>query len=221
MIDAYKQEAEARAAIYWWLSTVFATELEPKQLSAYFGAEGQAFLDGLARALPGDGEPGPVARLKNALATLAPMAQPQLELAADFAQAFLGDNRSSALPYASIYLSQEGLLFQQPHQEMLALLRAQGLAVTEQYREPADHLAIMLDYLGNQVLRLVEAATPEERKRLRQEQLAFIEERLLTWVPAFRQRCERVPGCGFYPAVATYLEAFLLAERDDLREQEG
>ncbi len=219
MMQTDTEDAEARASIYWWLSTVFAKELEADSLNAYFGEPGLAFIDGLSAALPGTEEPASLVRLKHALVALKLMEQPRLELAADFAQAFLGDNRTSALPYASVYLSADGLLFQKPHDEMLALLTSQGLAVTEQFKEPADHLAIMLDYLGNQALRLIAAKTDSERTALYREQQAFIEERLLSWVPEFKQRCERITASGFYPAVAEFLCDFLKAERAYLAAQ--
>ncbi len=221
MIQTYAEDAEARASIYWWLSTLFAKEVGSDQLKVYWGQQGQVFLEGLAEALPAIDARDSLERLKQALTSLKQMPQPHLELAADFAQSFLGDNRTSALPYASVYLSDGGQLFQEPHDEMLALLKSQGLAVTEQFKEPADHLAIMLDYLGNQVLRLLEAKTDSQRAALYRQQQDFIEERLLTWVPEFKQRCERITGSGFYPAVAGLLGDFLKAEQAYLAEQLG
>ncbi|WP_432470131.1 molecular chaperone TorD [Amphritea sp. HPY] len=207
------QETEARASIYWWLSTVFAKELTTDQLNTYFDKPGLLFMDALSDALPGAAEHPSITRLKNALAGLQLNPHPQLELAADFAQQFLADKRSSALPYASIYLSPEGLLYQQPHEEMLALLTKEQLVVVEEFREPADHLAIMLDYLGNQVLKLLQTNKEEEYRELLYQQLNFIEERLLSWIPEFRLRSRQIKGCGFYPAVADYLLSYLESEK--------
>lgn len=223
VLDIDTQDAEARAGIYWWLSTLFAQELTAEQLRSYLAPQGQTFLDGLSEAIPESvsetDSAGALTRLKSALAALQLMAQPHLELAADFAQSFLGDNRTSALPYASVYLSDNGMLFESPHDDMLALLSTQGLAVTDQFKEPADHLAIMLDYLGNLVLSQLEAQTDAARKALYQEQLTFIERHLLTWVPAFNQRCQGITGTGFYAAVADLLCNHLDAERTYLSEQ--
>lgn len=223
VLDIQGQDAEARAGIYWWLSTLFAQELKPEQLASYFDQQGQEFLNELSEAIPEKQAErhgaATLTQLKSALAALKLVQQPHLELAADFAQSFLGDNRTSALPYASVYLSDGGLLFQKPHDEMLELLRSQGLAVTDQFKEPADHLAIMLDFLGNMALRQLNTQTESERKALYQEQLSFIENRLLTWVPEFNQRCQGITGSGFYPAVAGLLCNYLDAERKYLSEQ--
>ncbi|WP_136679437.1 molecular chaperone TorD [Neptunomonas sp. XY-337] len=212
------QDAEARASVYWWLATVYAQEIKRESLRHYFSAEGQAFLTSLREG--GRSEEGTLAvdKLRCSIKRLQQLEFPELELAADFTQTFLGDIRTSAPPYASVYLSADGLLFQQPHDEMLALLKAEGLVVNTDFNEPADHLAIMLDFMGNQVLRVIEAESEEQCQEQYRRQLAFLEQKIMTWMVPFRQQCERVPGCGFYPAITEYLVSFIKAEQVYLHE---
>ena len=79
--------------------------------------------------------------------------QPSLELAADFSQLFLTDAKKGAPPYASVYLSETGQLFEKPHQDMVTLFKREGLVIDPNFKEPADHIAIQLDYLGNLIMK--------------------------------------------------------------------
>ncbi|WP_456432822.1 TorD/DmsD family molecular chaperone [Thermosulfuriphilus sp.] len=95
---------------------------------------------------------------------------------------------AEAPPYASVYLSPEGLLFQRPHDEALSFYRQAGLEV-EGAGEPADHLAFELAFVG----RLLE----EESGPLLDD---FLHKHLLRWYPAFLKRllaAEPHPYFGF------------------------
>jgi len=81
-----------------------------------------------------------------------------------------------APPYASVYLSSEGLLFQRGHDEALSFYEQAGLRLEER-GEPADHLAFELAFVGHLL---------EERKERLLE--AFLRKHLLRWYPAFHRR---------------------------------
>ncbi len=53
-------------------------------------------------------------------------------------------------PYASAYLGDKPTLKQPPYTEMEKYLNTSGLGVAKQFNEPADHLAVQLDFLANQ-----------------------------------------------------------------------
>ncbi|RDE18937.1 molecular chaperone TorD [Motiliproteus coralliicola] len=213
-MNSFSELSETRASIYWWFSTLFASELNDEQLQAYCGEEGRDFLQGLAD----NGLSEEVGALQQVLQQLAAQDQPRLELAADFTQCFLVDQKSSALPYASVYLSDDGLLYQQPHLDMLDLLQSEGLAVNEGMNEPADHLAIMLDYLGNLVMQGVNSSSDAEQGMLLEKQLSFIEQQLMSWVPAFVERTQQLKQTFFYPKVAMLLLAYLRLDQTFLSD---
>lgn len=199
--------AEKRASLYWWFATIFAAEMSAQQIAVYSRPETGDYLDALAA------EPdlqASVLKLQKAIAGLASMEDRQLELAADFAALFLTDDRSSASPYASVYLSEDGLMFQQPHEQMSRLLEANGLAVDSGFREPADHIAIELDYFGNLAMKTVAAKTGSAAKKTLSDQHAFVEQHLLSWVPEFSRRCQRISTkTRFYQACAGLLTKYL------------
>jgi len=208
----WSETAEKRASLYWWLSTLFTSELSQKQIEAYAQPEAEAHMQSLTED-PALGR-GAI-RLQSAIAVLLSMKEPWLELAADFTQLFLTDARSGVPPYASIYLSDNGLLFHKPHEQMLAILEAGGLAIEGEFKEPADHLAVQLDYLGNLIMKTVQAEKVGEAKRLIRDQMIFLDEHMLNWVPTFSQRCQQLSTTtDFYQACSELLLAFLLQDRE-------
>lgn len=198
---------ETRASLYWWFATLFTKELDKDEFTRYSTGEGRAFIQQLAA--DDELQHGALAML-NALNQLSVLQYPELELAADFSQVFLTDKKAGAPPYASVYLSDSGLMMQQPHQDMVALLQQQGLAVTKDFNEPADHLAIQLDYIGNVIMRDAEQVSPE--------QIHFIEEQLISWVPQLAQASHKVKNSGFYQGACDLLTQFLKADLADIRQ---
>lgn len=196
---------ERRAEIYWWLSSIFARELTEKELENYHNPEIRAFLSGL-----GENETlkPAVEKLIDALNRLQSRDDAQLELAADFCGLFLGSDKSGALPYASIYVGESGLLNDTPAQEMAKLMESKGIAVQDGLNEPADHVAIELDFLGNMIIRSNELEKLEHIDKALLEQKEFIETYLLNWLPKFSQQCIQHDPFGFYASVSELLVRF-------------
>ena len=196
---------ETRASLYWWFSTLLTRELDEDQLARYTTGEGKALLDDLAE----DPKFSPsVDKINKALAQIGPMEHPALELAADFTELFLMDAKAGASPYASVYQSDGGLLFQKPHDDMVALLKSQGLAVEARFNEPADHIAIQLDYLGNLIIK--------EGNQVSPAQATFIEQHLLSWVPQFVKSTDKVKNTGFYQGVCQLMLDFIELDHEEI-----
>ena len=204
MTDSTSQN---RAQIYWWLSSLIAAELDDKQLTTMFSDEMGQFLASLA--YEPDLQPS-VENLRSAINKLRLREDIQLELAADYAELFLGAGRSSVQPYASVYLSDDGLMVQQPHHDMIANLGKHGFGQSEEYKEPADHLAVILDFMGNLAVKGVDT---DEQKRC-------LDESLLSWVPAWSERVKQHDRFGFYTTVGLLIEAFCRVDRKHLQQCE-
>ncbi|MDT3672525.1 MAG: molecular chaperone TorD [Aromatoleum sp.] len=192
-----------RALVYGWLSTLYAAEVPSKTLSAYFAGDAAPLLDGLA-ALGLDTE---VRRLRAALATLAEAQYPALELAADFAQLFLLDNKTGASPYASVYDGEDPRFCGAAEARMRAFLAGSALAIRDEFKEPADHLAIHLAI----VARLAEQhGDADDVGAAASDAAAFLRDALLVWLPGFASRCDGAkPQFDFYPALAALTLAFV------------
>ncbi|MDR9828880.1 molecular chaperone TorD [Vibrio sp. FNV 38] len=205
-MEEIKAFNEKRAEIYWWLSSLFASELDEQGLEQYQSPEIRAFLAGLGENIQ---LRQPIDKLVDALNRLQDREDAQLELSADFCDLFLKSNKEGALPYASIYLDKSGNLNGKPAEEMVKVLAKHNIQVTQKMNEPADHIAIELDFLGNLIIRSNEL---EQEKHLGDaliEQEAFIREHILTWAPQFNALCQQKDEFGFYSAMSDLLIAFL------------
>ncbi|MGL4828620.1 MAG: molecular chaperone TorD [Vibrio sp.] len=214
MIQELKILNEKRAEVYWWLSSLFIKELTEQDLAHYHSAEIRTFLTGLAaeESLTTD-----VKSLIEALNRLQDRTDAQLELAADFCDLFLKSDRDSALPYASIY-TDKGLLNGKPAQKMRELLATYGVKVDQNLNEPADHLAIQLDFLAHLAISANQNEQAADLDNASKAQAEFIEQHLLNWLPTFVERCTQFDDFGLYAAVARLTLAFVRQDKDYLEE---
>ncbi|MEH6452895.1 MAG: molecular chaperone TorD [Psychromonas sp.] len=197
---------ESRASLYWWFATLLTKELDKQQLALYFSGQGLQLLDQLSEEATFDAS---VKQIKSALVTVLAIKQPELELAADFSELFLTDAKKGAPPYASVYLSKTGQMFEQPHQDMIAIFKKQGLAVDPNFNEPADHIAIQLDYLGNLIM--------QDGDNVSDKQITFIEESLLSWLGLFVAATTKVNNTGFYQGVCQLLLEFITQDLAEIK----
>lgn len=204
--------SRSRADLYAWFSSLFAIELSDDAVAAY--RQGQA--EPLLAAFAAMGLEAEAQRLSQALQGWAALPHLRVELAADFARLFLYDARTAAAPYASAYLDSQ--FFGEPHRQMQAFLRSGGLQVHADFKEPADHLAVFLAFMEDNI-RKAEHAAPEERPQAAHIQADFLKEALLSWLPQFEARCQSLKGetvSDFYPAAAAMLLAFIQADAETL-----
>lgn len=172
------------------------------------------FLSGLADEQSLNRE---VKHLVEALNRLQDRQDAQLELAADFCDLFLKSDRDSALPYASVYADQ-GLLNGKPAQQMRELLSAHGVKVEQNLNEPEDHLAIQLDFLAHLAISANQIEHSAQLSLALQAQSDFISQHLLTWLPAFAERCTQFDAFGLYSAAARLALAFIQQDKHCLDE---
>lgn len=205
-MQAFIEFNEQRAQIYWWLSSLFAKELTEDDLSHY-QTDLQPFLTALANT---DELKPSVEALKSAIAAQALRQDGQLELAADFCGLFLADPKVGALPYASLYIGETGVLNDEPAQNMVKWLQEYNVASVEEFaRVPQDHLSIQLDFMGNLIILGNQATTEETQEEALQTQWRFMQEQLSPWIDKFTQRCEKQDPFGFYAASAKLLANFI------------
>lgn len=197
---------EKRAEIYWWLSSLLARELTQEGLEQYHSAEIRSFLSGLGE---NESLKPAVTKVVDALNRLLDRDDAQLELAADFCDLFLKSDKDSALPYASMYIGKSGLLDDKPAREIEALMQTRGITVDKNLNEPADHIAIELDFLGNLIILSNKLENESELNSALEEQEHFIQQHLLSWAPQFSEKCQKLDKFGFYAAIVQLLVSFL------------
>lgn len=197
-----------RAALYGWFSRLYAQEVSEAMYRSHFADGGFAPFTGLAEL----GLAAEVRRLDAAIATLNAEALPRLELAADFAQLFLLDGKTSALPYASAYDGQDAAspLYGAAEARMRDFLAARKLAIQADFREPADHLAVPLALMADMTEK---DAAHDDIAAAAAAQANFLRTALLGWLPQFVARCQHArPRFDVYPALAALMLGFVRAD---------
>lgn len=199
---------EERQEIGRWLAGFFLEELDEAKIRFYRSDAGHAALSNLRRFPVLDG-------LTDALEALADdttdVGTVRLDLAAAYGRLFLVGGPRSVPLHASTYLSERGLLMQGPEREAEAILGRLGLSVPPGFREPADHVGILLNVLA-------ELAT--ERGETLPDERSYLTGHLLTWVPTLAALCGRLSPVPLYRELGTatlgwlrQLEADLSAEQ--------
>ncbi len=192
MIPALPEE---NAFLIQWLSNVLGHELNEVQFNQYQAG----VFEPLFQALEEQGFAKYVLGMKEALVSLKNDKFGYLELAADFTETFLLDGESSALPYASAYLTEDAT--ENNLKFMDSALERFQLQINKESKEPSDHVCVYLEIL-NQFIQ----HTPEA------EQQSFIDNYLLSWLVPFYEKVQKIPTkTQFYQNAVGLLIAILTA----------
>ena len=185
-----------RAIIYRLFSDLFARELTAEMIAGL-----SELADGPAEAWTAD------PRLRLVFEHIRAMADdPEAaskDLAGVFAHLFLGAGGPySAPPYESFYVSERGILNQEPVAAMERQLAAMELHVLREFPEPADHVAVELAVAAA----LVESEAPPG------QMMEFLENRLNRWLGDFATACARYDRHGFFATTARAAAEYVAAD---------
>lgn len=193
---------EQRASIYQWFGSLFALEQTKEQLECYQNHQ----LDNLYAVFTELGLSTEVNRFQKAMNNALQDDSVVLELAADFAQHFLLDDKVSTLPYASFYL-EDGKLYGDVETKMKEFLESNQLTISENFKEPADHLAIYLYLFAYWIRR---SNYVNDQVTVSKEQSIFLENGLLNWLPEFVEKSQKQKlKYDVYPSLSALLLAFI------------
>ncbi len=200
-----------RARVYGWFSTLYAGEIPRQTLASYLAGDATPF-----EAFSALGLGAEVRRLQAGIDALRDVDGAHLELAADFAQMFLLDAKAGALPYASAYDADNARLYGPAEARMQSFLADASLAVQDEFKEPADHLAVYLAVMARLTEKQAQAADIGAAAR---DQLAFLQDALLSWLPNFgASNQEASPRFDFYPGLAALLIAVVKVDAQFVRD---
>ncbi len=186
-------DAHDLAALFNWLSAVFATPPDRDSIGSYRRGPAAAWLDSVA-SLPGCDRG--VARMQGALNAEADDALVVARIGSAYGMLFEGiGGPKTVSPYESVHRD-GGRLFGAPAAEMEAMLAAHDLSVAVSAHEAPDHIAVEL---AAGALLLAEGEPDAEA----------IIARLRDWVPAFAADCAAADANGFWAGAASVLIAIV------------
>lgn len=153
-----------------------------------------------------------------------PGSDPLTDLSVDYARVFLGAGIAgddAAYPYESVYTSPKRLIMQDARDQAVAAYRAKGLALAETLDIPEDHIALELEFMAHLCREAQQALAVQDWLSVStclQEQMDFLEQHLLNWIPAFCADVGKFAGTEFYKAVAKVTHGYLCLERNILAD---
>ena len=118
----------------------------------------------------------------------------------------------------SVFVSPARLVKQEPWEKVVAFYYIRKYQKPEQIREPEDHISVELDfmrYMCNLALYMLENAHDDKLDACYNEQITFLDEHLLRWVPDFCRAVrakEKYDETGLYTAAALLLPVFLTSD---------
>ena len=205
--DSYNQ----RCFKYRWLSSLFFTELAEEQLSQYRSGEGRALFDQMKNYVPSS-----ILEQLFSHIDAGSIREAQLNIASDYAYLFLGAGGSAAVPpYMSVFTSDACTTHQQAETEVASLMAEYGLGVAIHHHEPADHIAILLEFMAF----LCTEQEGNEHTVSLARQKNILKHFLLNWIPEFAELCRKASPTGFYTALASMTRNFLEADLRSINEQ--
>lgn len=142
------------------------------------------------------------------------------ELAVDFTGSFGGTSTWEgryAVPYESVFTSEDGLMCQESYHEVHALFKESGVVRAEGYDYPDDHLSFMFEYLGVLSGRMengVRCGAWEEVLNWAETSARFVDDHVLSWFDDFEDVALRLVRTRFYRGFIGITEGFLRFDRE-------
>lgn len=149
---------------------------------------------------------------------------PRTDLAVDYARVFLSAGTfegEAAVPYESIYTSEDGLIMQEARDDVRRIYLEQGVNVDECLNMPEDHLSFELEFLALMSRRssdLLAKGRHDELRSVFEMQIGFIEDHLENWLPILQDRIEGCAKLTFYPAVVKITRGYVQEDKMLLRD---
>lgn len=181
------------AFVYRWMAGLYLAAPDAEGLAAYRTSEGETLLDRLAQ-IPALSPL--IAELRDLTGPGCDLEDAATRLSAAHSAAFLTGGRRSAPPYASVWLSERGLMYQAPARAMTRLLAETGLTLPDDVPEPPDHIGFQLNLLAE----LDQRARAGIDVPLAPE--TFIRDHMLSWLPDFAMAAASLRKPLLYAALA-------------------
>ncbi len=135
------------------------------------------------------------------------------DLAVEYASLFVGPFELKAPPYASVYLENNRKVMGDTTMETMKLYQDAGLE--HDANEPADHIAIELEFLYHLISSELEADFKNDKKEvsfMREHQKTFLTHYLGKWIYNFCSSIKSGSKKGYYHSLADCVTAFIRNE---------
>jgi TorA maturation chaperone TorD len=127
------------------------------------------------------------------------------DIKADYTRLFVVPGESFTPPWESVYFNVDQMVFQEQTMQVRACYRRFGLEAENLNKEPDDHIAMELSFIGYQALRALDALNAQDYQVFQEAigaQKGFLCDHLLQWGPQWCRRMSSVARTEFYRGMA-------------------
>ncbi|MBQ3386695.1 MAG: molecular chaperone TorD family protein [Eggerthellaceae bacterium] len=145
-------------------------------------------------------------------------------LASDYAHTFLAAGtykESRAVPYESVYTSEDGLLMQDARDDVYRLFCQEHLGTDDSEHEPEDHISFECEFMATMADRLNGALRQRdwsEAVRLASVAFVFHSTHLANWIDDFAAAIEACAQTDFYRGLSKVAQAFIKDDATSLTD---
>ena len=135
------------------------------------------------------------------------------DLKADYTRLFTGLIKIPVAPWESVFFTEERLVFQKQTQDVRGWYRRYGMAVTNQYKEPEDHIGLELTFIAHLAkIGLAALATQNEVdfEGALAAQRDFAAKHLFLWAPLWCSLIQEYAQTDFYRGLAQIVNGALI-----------
>jgi TorA maturation chaperone TorD len=212
-----------RCGVYMFLTKIYEREVTTELLREFSGSSSPLMQIGdLGELEVGELKEG-FRTLRGYLQGLADrnLEEVRLELAAEYADLFLGIAGKPPHPSESVYSSKEQLVMGKARDEVLDFYRKAGLEKVKDFTEPEDHIALELSFMALLCQRTQDALEGNNKKKANEYlriQKDFIEKHPARWVPQLTKDVLEQAEVDFYKGVAMITDGFIEMEKRTIDE---
>ncbi len=203
-----------RSVIYNFLSRMYEKEITSELLKEMFNEKSPILkIEGL-QEIPDDELKDGLEKLSNYLRGLKErdLEEARLELAVEYANLFLGIKGKPPHPSESAYRSEDHLIMQEPMDEVLHAYWDAGVNKEKKFTEPADHIAVELQFMAYLCRKTAEALGRNEKDnalKYLKMQRDFLRNHLSLWVSSFVKDILETAEVDFYKGIAIITKRFI------------
>ncbi len=142
-------------------------------------------------------------------------------LRGEYTRFFIGPMEMQAPPWESVYVGEQGMLFQESTLKVRDCYRHFGLLPEAYPRVADDSLALELGFMAELARRSAEAFEEQDTEALQKTlrgAAGFLDEHLLIWVPQLLERISDAEDAVLYPQLVGILDSFLKKDRETLND---
>lgn len=207
---------EGRAAFYETLAGLFWMPLTAEQVEAMAGQDFSAYAELNDDFADGVNDIVRYLRKRNT--------GTRDEMAVDFTGTFTGVKvyeGKTAVPYKSVFTSEEGLMYQEGYREVYHAFKAEAIKKRSGLDYPDDHISFLCQFMAIMSRRTLEALRAGDYDKAAHDVKAsadFLDDNILSWYDQLMERALLLIKTRFYKGVLKLARGFFTLDRETLAD---